>query len=230
MEDISIEYFITTTMVLLILSMVTEKITNWIKLGNKWSDKFGKLEGKAKERQVQKLSMTTGIVIAIAAKANIFKVYDPDFNMFWASVDFSFCNDADGKDCVTLGTFLLNIFGSVITGIFLSLGSKFFHDLLDILLQVKNAKRKLNERADWNFHRIEDADEYIKSVEPVEIKKFLDEKFQNRPEIAYYEFDDEAYRITVFLNVEKADFEKQIVFPSKTGTPKVIPVESIFWG
>jgi hypothetical protein len=35
--------------------------------------------------------------------------------------------------------------GIVMTGLFISFGSKFWHDLLDLLCQVKNAKRLLSD-------------------------------------------------------------------------------------
>jgi hypothetical protein len=58
-------------------------------------------------------------------------------------------------------------FGVITTGFFLSFGSKFFHDLIDNLMQAKDLKRKLNRRDE--AQTIEQVDELIEYSEADEI-------------------------------------------------------------
>lgn len=55
--------------------------------------------------------------------------------------------------------------GYVFTALFISLGSKFWHDLLDVVLFVKNSKRKLSEFNPEGIQQIEQIDNYIKENE-----------------------------------------------------------------
>jgi hypothetical protein len=123
---------IAITLVLLMLSLVTERITNFIKLY--LPALYTKIDNdpiaeKRRERQIQLLAMLIGVVVAFMSKANFFQlVKNKGVLESWedsASVDF------------------LTILGCSITGIFLSQGSKFFHDLLDTLLYFKNTKRMI---------------------------------------------------------------------------------------
>jgi len=50
-------------------------------------------------------------------------------------------------------TIIANIIGFVGVGLFLSLGSKFWHDLLDLLFTIKNTRQHLSEPSTYtNFH------------------------------------------------------------------------------
>jgi len=150
------------TIVLLILSLITEKIANFIKLQKEsWANKKdSELEEKIREKQIQTITLIVGIVVALVAKANLFLLFNKDFNLFWSNIP-------EGESIVS------NIIGSIVSGIFLSLGSKFFHDLLDMLLQVKNLKRKLNDKADWEFSNLATVDNYLLEDESNRIENTL---------------------------------------------------------
>jgi len=49
----------------------------------------------------------------------------------------------------TLLTSIQHSFGFIITGLFLSMGSKFWHDLLDVLFKFKNIRRTLNTKSTY---------------------------------------------------------------------------------
>ena len=151
------------TVVLLILSLITEKIANFIKLQNETIAHRTDVceDEKVRERKIQQLSIIVGIAVALVAKANLFNFFKVDFKLFWATEDFKGL------------TLLSNIVGSIVSGLFLSLGSKFFHDLLDILLQIKNLKRKLNDKEDWNFSSPEEVTQYINESETKRIEGAL---------------------------------------------------------
>jgi hypothetical protein len=140
------ESFLQPFFTLFILSLASEKVTNFIKLQFaslfcKTNDTAGE---KKREKQIQYISITTGLVIAIAAKANIFLMFQPDFQLFWTDVD------AKGESPAS------NIIGSVLSGLFLSLGSKFFHDLIDLVLEMKNLKRTLAEGQQKNLDTLKE--------------------------------------------------------------------------
>ncbi|GAA3623262.1 hypothetical protein GCM10022397_06210 [Flavivirga jejuensis] len=65
--------------------------------------------------------------------------------------------------------------GILITGFFLSFGSKFFHDILDYVFELKNLKRKLNKQETYKIDQIADLDEYIQTSEGVMAQKVSDE-------------------------------------------------------
>ncbi|NQU55339.1 MAG: hypothetical protein HQ522_22715 [Bacteroidetes bacterium] len=204
------ELFIQFTMILLILSMITEKVSNLVKLNAPGIFKDDK--GKTIESKVQLLSIVVGVAIALISKANIFQMFSSqEFELFW---DFN-----------TLGTELTasNIVGSVICGFFLSLGSKFFHDLLDMLLHAKNLKRKLVQKESWNFDDISDVDQYLEENEVKAIDIYLKQYFQRYSEVSYFEFDSNEYKVNVTLRSSMEDIPDTIPFKTKLG--KVIELE-----
>lgn len=122
---------ISLVLILLVLSLITEKVTDFIKLNINSLQKpaFPNAEfERQREKKIHLLSITIGIVVAIISNADFFKVIETSSIQPWKGFDkFS----------------LLSVLGFIITGLFLSQGSKFFHDLLDTLLYVKNIKKSL---------------------------------------------------------------------------------------
>ncbi|WP_057937916.1 chymotrypsin family serine protease [Algoriphagus resistens] len=205
------------TIVLLILSLITEKIANFIKLqydslASKQNTDFAE---KNREKKIQTMSIFVGTAIALIAKANLFDFFKDDFNLFWIPDDFK-------------GWKLLsNIVGSIISGMFLSLGSKFFHDLLDILLQVKNLKRKLNEKADWEFDNINEVDDYIKGNDIKRLKIFLDDTFKGVQGYFFYELDYENQAVNVHVKEGTTGIQNTIPFKTLTGKTKLLRVKIV---
>ena len=205
------------TIVLLILSLITEKISNFIKLQYKDisdKDKNNNTE-KLKEKKIQKLTIIVGICVAILTKANFFEIFKLDYDLFWTADDFK------GFDLLS------NIVGSIISGMFLSLGSKFFHDLLDMLLQVKNLKRKLNDKADWEFENISEVDEYIKGNDLKKLKDFLDETFKTINGYFFYELDYENNTINVHVRKGTKGIQNLVPYRTLTGKSKLFKVKLI---
>lgn len=139
--------------VLFILSMINERIVNFIKLqcSNKkflWIN-FGNLkdastnddEEDARTKRIILLNMLFGTLVAVAMRADLITIMsnigDPSKGMGW------------DKTLSTWNYVLLPV-GCFLTGCFLSLGSKFWHDLLDVMLQVKELKRILVSQANSN--------------------------------------------------------------------------------
>lgn len=205
------------TIVLLILSLITEKIANFIKLqyeelANK---KESDLDEKVREKKIQRLAILVGIGVALISKANLFDFFKDSFNLFWTENDFK-------------GIALIsNIVGSIISGMFLSLGSKFFHDLLDMLLQVKNLKRKLNDKADWEFDNISEVDEYIQGNDIKKLKILLDDTFKTIQGYFFYELDYENQAVKVHVKKGTTGIQNTIPFKALTGKTKLFKVEIV---
>ncbi len=152
---------------LFILSVISERITNFIKLNlQSVSGRLGNFryhesdsdKEKRREQGIINWAIFIGILVAIFTGSDLFYLLDNGNPRSDNTYDTSFF----------LGTFL--------TGCFLSLGSKFWHDLLDLLLQVKNLKGKLVEGKDLEFAKIEEVNEFMSSYEADLIKKVLEER------------------------------------------------------
>lgn len=150
------------TIILLILSLITEKISNIVKLQKgSWSYKKGtEHEEKIRENKIQIITLIVGVIVALTAKANLFLLFNKDFKLFWTDVPLE-------------GSILSDIVGSIICGLFLSFGAKLFHDLLDMLIQVKMRNRKLNYKAGYEFGNIETVDIHLKEDETSRIEMAL---------------------------------------------------------
>jgi len=189
--------------VLLILSLITERITNLVKVRpTSWFKtfcmifKYGSKEtedpAELKMREVQLMALIIGMIIALATRASIFQIHDPTFKLGWADLGYKYHFFWDG---------VYDIFGCLLAGVFLSLGSKFFHDLLDLLLQAKNLKRKLNDRESVeNLHTIEEFDKYIAEVEPVIVEAELTKYLAGMPNFKHFEYSDDDRTADVYMN------------------------------
>ncbi len=129
------EGLISLVVILLPLSFISERLTNFLKLIIP-SDWFGNLKDrennlgleKKRELKILSISLLSGMIVAYAVKADLFAILN---------------QGTIGWGHGTKG--LLWILGCFATGIFLSWGSKFWHDLLDMLLEIKNARKALSE-------------------------------------------------------------------------------------
>ncbi|WP_343748001.1 hypothetical protein [Fluviicola sp.] len=167
-----LDSIITIAIILFIVSMIVEKMTqfvrsygpgSWIaqlfsKLGIKgiWKN-IGKgqkpesIELKNKiEREVAMLSFVIGLIIASSLGIDIlsmFQANDPREVIFWKGSQYPHK--------------IILILSLILTAFFLSFGSKFFHDLLDMLLQIKNLKRKLASDETYDVETVEQLDTYL---------------------------------------------------------------------
>lgn len=129
------------------LSLVTEKISNILKL---WipalaiRSQDGSTEEITRDRRIQLTSVAIGILVALMCHADFFDIMNNAGNispwLTWEQVTFK------------------GIGGCIITGFFLSQGSKFFHDLLDTLLYLKNTKRTLYQKGEIEKRFLESGD------------------------------------------------------------------------
>jgi hypothetical protein len=131
------------------------------------------VDEKVKEKEISLLSFILGFIIAYLFNANLIELFiHPTKPLGWGDVapfignTFKLNSDFFGFD------FTMAI-GFIVSGFFLSFGSKFFHDLLDTLLQAKNLKRKLNDPESYNPETIKEFDDFISLTEKEVIQKAI---------------------------------------------------------
>ncbi len=161
------EQLISITIIFLILSLMTEKITTLIKLHYRklGIKRLTDEEEKERAKEITRYSLGIGIIVALSLKANIFAMIassTPGETLVWGS----------DKDKFPL---FLIILGSILTGVVLSLGSKFWQDLLDLLLETRNLKRKLKEEKTYQIESSKELLEYLEKTEGETVEKVLEE-------------------------------------------------------
>ncbi len=118
-----------------------------------------------KVKEITLLSFLAGIVVAFMFQADMIEmlIAGGDWMTAW---DKSLLKDPLHFNPDLTFSFRV-FFGVLTTGFFLSFGSKFFHDLIDNLMEAKDLKRKLNRRDE--AQTIEQVDELIAYSEADEI-------------------------------------------------------------
>lgn len=163
---------IALAMILFILSLITERVSNFFKLrlsDSKRKSKRGSLgrflgfnntairaknpqEEKKREFRVLKINLFFGILTALIFRADLLQIIDhinePASHIGWDSFLKDWPqNESWGnakQSWYRVGSILATFLGCCLTGGFLSFGSKFWHDLIDLLLEIKNARRLLS--------------------------------------------------------------------------------------
>ncbi|WP_422358859.1 hypothetical protein [Reichenbachiella sp.] len=131
---------------LFMLSLVSERLANFLKLqlhekkfiGLSFGNLRLKGEHKDKEKHREKavliINIFSGFIIAASLNVDLIQVINNlgtiDKNIGWERTDYFKW---------------YTIFGWVFTAIFLSLGSKFWHDLLGIVWAIKDTKKKIGD-------------------------------------------------------------------------------------
>ncbi|MEO1587496.1 MAG: hypothetical protein AAFS00_09435 [Bacteroidota bacterium] len=159
-----LEIIVFIFLTLLILSIITERATTFYYISFVKKDK-SKSEGPIirdggptppsahleREKKVTLASLIIGVIIAFALKVNILEMMtssQPTETLFWSN--YSKQLSLEGGDAMSIGAkqgwyILKLVIGISVTGFFLSFGSKFFHDLLDLLFVSKNLRRILTD-------------------------------------------------------------------------------------
>lgn len=129
--------------------------------------KIRSVEGTDKSKvefAITKLSILVGFVIALAFKANLFDIFlegNPHQQLGWQGVLKA--GWSCGHLCENLWAIVCQLPGCLATGFLLTFGSKFFHDLLEILYEVKRLRRKLADESTFRSPDIETLDQRLAS-------------------------------------------------------------------
>lgn len=148
----SLEPFINVLILLTVLSIAAERATNFFKLRNaelreaKGSDKAE----KDREHRITVRSLLVGIAVAIVVKANLFEILTrvdaPWDTLGWFQQSESKWVLAAAAGSV--GTAFYAVMGSALTGIALGFGSKFWHEMLDGVLELRGIAKKIRKRSE----------------------------------------------------------------------------------
>ncbi len=135
--------------VLTILSVAAERITNILKLRRaklrlKKKDEAGE---KEREKNIASLSLLMGVGLCLLLKADFFEIVtnlqNPWQTLGWVQIHNYDWSRAPASE--SLGPFFYAIGGCIVTGIALGFGSKFWHDMLDLVYELKRRTKKLAE-------------------------------------------------------------------------------------
>jgi hypothetical protein len=166
MKEEALNLVITVVINLFVLSMVSERLVNFLKLNFQklytWKllppdikrflkVLFGNFRDKENSKKNEKLRERGVLNWAI-----------------FCSMIIAFCSQADLFYLIKCGELSMDIpfekvskIGMILTALFMSLGSKFWHDLLDILYLYKNARQKLVDRNISDFDEADTLREFI---------------------------------------------------------------------
>jgi len=150
----SLEPFINLLILLTVLSIAAERATNFFKLRNpalrdaaRPGAERDKHE-KVREHGITVRSLLIGIALAVLVKANLFEILS-SIESPWDTLGwFQQVDDkwAPAAAAASLGTAGYALLGSAITGIALGFGSKFWHELLDSVLELRGVAKALRKK------------------------------------------------------------------------------------
>jgi len=144
----TLEPLINLLTLLTILSVAAERITNVLKLrrDNLRTRQADYAAERLRERGITTGSLLVGVLLAILVKANIFEILanmdSPWHSLGWITVSAHHWVRANAT--TGFGPFLYALAGCVLTGVALGFGSKFWHDILGTVYEMRNLARKYN--------------------------------------------------------------------------------------
>jgi hypothetical protein len=127
------------------LSLGAERVSNLVKLRNPnlKAKKPTYAEERDREHGIAGRTLLVGVILAVLVKADFFAILahldDPWRTLGWVQLsDYRWMRS---PATANIGTFLYTLAGSVLTGIALSFGSKFWHDVLGTVYEVRSIAR-----------------------------------------------------------------------------------------
>ena len=128
-----------------VLSIAAERLANAIKLRDPdlRHKKTGAREEKERERRIAHGAVAASILLAIVVKADFFEIL-AHLEAPWDTLGWFRPTGAT----TSVSRLLYTVCGTVVTGLSLGFGSKFWHDLLDLLYGVRTAISG-GPRAEW---------------------------------------------------------------------------------
>lgn len=220
----TLEKTIALVITLLTFSLISEKVINWIKLyfgqegkkllffSNKHEDITKQLDdpeaNTKRTRKILGLNIVVCCCLALLMKGNLFDLLNskiPAENLGWYG--FTWSGDA-GKPYLICQT----IFGCLLTGLCMSMGSKFWHDTLDMLFYAKDLRKKLSEKETYTMRNATQLTQWMNTSRNDIVKQVLND---NRPKIMILP-DVVTCGITTNTNGEEII---EIVTKNSTGYP-----------
>lgn len=231
-----LEQIIQLVTILFLLSMVCERIADFFKhylCGSelfKIGDTITKFDNdsvqeKARAFRILKINVWCGILTAAILKADLIRIFnkikEPGTTIGWNAIsDYEFIDKA----------FLIP--GIILTGCFISFGSKFWHDLLDILYEIKNAKRVLADPETYKIDNIKTLEKVFNTYQSEFIKAaYLEAKTKymamDHVKAIAIKSNDLGYYFELTVNKNDSSIEQFYQHFLDDGTPQKIPIRIV---
>lgn len=199
----ALDRIIAVLIILFILSLITEKITYFIRKNANdntfvnrffsWLLKVLRVENAPNlpnksileikniaENDVNILSFFIGTLVAFAFKVSLFSLIlsdNPSKDIGWESL---YANIDAAKGNLQYIVFTIQvIIGIFFTGFFLSFGSRFFHDLLDTFFEIKQLRRKMVDKITYEQDNANNLKEWLKLSDEAIVNKAV-EKYNEK--------------------------------------------------
>ena len=146
----SLEPVINILILLTVLSIAAERATNFLKLRHPAlrNASQGDVEEKAREHKITLRSLLVGVAVAVVVKANLFEIFS-SVDAPWETLGWLQQSESKWVPAAvtaSLGSASYAVLGSALTGIALGFGSKFWHEILDSVLELRGIAKKLRKR------------------------------------------------------------------------------------
>lgn len=241
----------TLIITLLILSMINERLSNFVKLNisyvlarmiglKRYEELFNSRTNfsipeddpekeKKRERGIMNWAIVSGFLVSLFTGADLVYMIKNSGNFL------SFPNLTELTMEETFASFGRHFFGLLLTTFFISLGSKFWHDLLDVVLYTSNLKRKLTEKDDWSFTTADEVNSYVNSYETDAIQNAItaNQAMFNAPGVLGYgvkKASSGKYYIEVLTASDTVVIQPSITYVHPTGKVRAITVRKIVTG
>ena len=229
--------------ILFLLSMVCERIADFLKhylsdshifriqkdffkVGDTLT-KSPKDDAKEQARvfRILKINVWSGILLAAILKADLIKIFnninEPGKTLGWNNI----------SEYGVLDSILLP-FGIILTGCFISFGSKFWHDLLDILYQIKNTKRVLADPETYKVDNIKTLQKLFDTYQSDFIKAaYLEAKTKfmaiESVKAIGIKSNDLGYYFEITVNRNEPTIDQFYQYLLDDGTPQNIPIKLV---
>lgn len=143
----SLEPIINVLMVLTVLSVAAERVTNIVKLRRE--KEWRALPERDRELRITFTNVLAGVTLAAVMKADLFGMLSQP-NAAWSTLGWT---QWDGQAWVRHSAAaswsggMYALLGSTITGMALGFGSKFWHDVLGIVVELKRMTESRSAKA-----------------------------------------------------------------------------------
>lgn len=189
--------------------------------------KFPQDDAKEQDRvyRILKINVWSGILLAVILKADLIKIFnnitEPGKTLGWKNI-----SDYELLDAILLP------FGIILTGCFISFGSKFWHDLLDILYQIKNTKRVLADPETYKVDNIKTLQKLFETYQSDFIKAaYLEAKTKfmaiESVKAIGIKSNDLGYYFEITVNRNEPTIGQFYQYLLDDGTPQNIPIKII---
>ncbi|MEM9886610.1 MAG: hypothetical protein AAF849_12020 [Bacteroidota bacterium] len=230
--------------ILYVASLVNERIVNFIKhnFPTLWMKSVVRAEENKRRLNIWLVSFFIGILISLILDIDLFETISKsdiayyiegitDYYESGQKVNILELKKAVKSNEITLKVevasqeiskgkeFFVKLLGILITALFLSLGSKFWHDILDLVLFVKNARRKIQTFDPKGITKVDQIDQYLKEDEYKIARKALQAnikelsaKYKGASFNVGYEYIEKQLRLCIIVITRTAKKVEEISY------------------